>query len=109
VLLGCDDVCRGHVLYERNGRREQGSRDPISQDQGNSAWKLPEQDRRRNLGTIPGGSKELLKSRLTKPRYLESHAPKVIEKAVTHGYVTSCDPSRNRSYADFTADLAQWK
>ncbi|MEU9325629.1 hypothetical protein AB0D91_17750 [Streptomyces canus] len=75
----------------------------------NSAWKLTEQDRRRNLGTIPGGSKELLKSRLTKPRYLESHAPKVIEKAVTHGYVTSCDPSRNRSYADFTADLAQWK
>lgn len=54
-------------------------------------------------------SQELLKSRLTQPRYLESHAPKVIEKAVTHGYVTSCDPSRNRSYADFTADLAQWK
>ncbi|MET7734299.1 protein kinase [Streptomyces sp. NPDC005402] len=75
----------------------------------NSAWKLTQQDRRRNLGTIPGGSKELLKSRLTQPRYLESHAPKVIEKAVTHGYVTSCDPSRNRSYADFTADLAQWK
>jgi hypothetical protein len=70
---------------------------------------VTEQDRRRNLGTIPGGSKELLKSRLSRPRYLESHAPKVIEKAVAHGYVTSRDPSRNRSYADFTADLAQWK
>lgn len=75
----------------------------------NSTWKLTQQDRRRNLGTIPGGSKELLKSRLTRPRYLESHAPRVIEKAVTHGYVASCDSSRNRSYADFTADLAQWK
>ncbi|WP_406099921.1 MULTISPECIES: hypothetical protein [Streptomyces] len=75
----------------------------------NSTWKLTQQDRTRNLGTIPGGSKELLKSRLTRPPYLMSHAPKVIEKAVAHGYVASCDPSRNRSYADFTADLAQWK
>jgi hypothetical protein len=75
----------------------------------NSTWKLTQQDRRRNLGTISGGSKELLKSRLTRPPYLESHAPKVIEKAVAYGYVTACDSGRNRSYADFAADLAQWK
>ncbi|MFE7170959.1 hypothetical protein [Streptomyces sp. NPDC057616] len=75
----------------------------------NSTWKLTQQDRRRNLGTISGGSKELLKSRLTRPPYLESHAPKVIEKAVAYGYVASCDSSRNRSYADFTADLEQWR
>jgi hypothetical protein len=74
-----------------------------------STWQLTQQDRRKNLGTIAGGSKEYLKNRLTRPPYLESHAPKVIEEAVKHGYVAACDSSRNRSYADFTADLAQWR
>lgn len=71
-------------------------------------WRLPEQDRKRNLGVIPGGSKELLKARLSQPQYRESDAPAIMKAAVTHGLVAACQSDRNRSYADFAAELEAW-
>lgn len=73
------------------------------------SWRLTEQDRRRNLGLIAGGSKELLKARLTQPPYRESDAPEVMKSAVEHNLVARCEPQRNRSYADFADELEKWK
>ncbi|MFF2460657.1 hypothetical protein [Streptomyces mirabilis] len=72
-------------------------------------WRLTEQDRKRNLGAIASGSKELLKARLSQPRYKESDAPAIMQAAVTHGLVASCQSNRNRSYADFATELEAWK
>jgi hypothetical protein len=72
-------------------------------------WRLSDQDRRRDLGAIAEGSKERLKAQLTQPPYRESDAPEVMKAAVAHHLLTTCDPGRNRSYADFAAELGQWK
>jgi hypothetical protein len=72
-------------------------------------WRLTDQDRRRNLGLIAGGSKELLKARLTQPPYRETDAPAVMKAAVDHNLVTTCEQHRNRSYADFAAEVHEWR
>ncbi|MEU6066487.1 MULTISPECIES: hypothetical protein [Streptomyces] len=75
----------------------------------NAAWRLSGVDLKRDLGLIAGGAKERLKSQLKQPQYEERDAPEVMRRAVENKLVTTCDRNRNRSYADFAAELDQWK
>ncbi|MGA5168342.1 MULTISPECIES: hypothetical protein [Streptomyces] len=71
-------------------------------------WKLREADCRRDLARLEK-TKEHLKKQLTKPGYLESHAPKIMEKAVEGGHVSQTPPGNNRSFLDFAKDIAAWR
>lgn len=71
-----------------------------------SRWKVPEDLRNRDTGTLKD-PKKVLREKLGPPVFRESDGPAIAEAARTEGLLSS-PTGTNRSYADFITDLRRW-